>query len=137
MKQGSVTISVILPVLNEQDHLEGTVQKIVQQLESLEISYEIVIVDDGSSDNTWRIIKRIRSSNPHIGVIRFTRNFGKEAAMFAGLSYSNGQAAIIMDADLQHPPEILLWDFLKLNFFSRDCFCGLAMKGLLSHLGVM
>ena len=94
--------------MNEQDHLEGTtVQKIVQQLESLEISYEIVIVDGGSSDNTRRIIERIQSSNPHIGVIRFTGNFGKEAAMFAGLSYSNGQAAIIMDADLQHPPEIL------------------------------
>jgi len=107
MNKDTVTISVILPVLNEQEVLEKAVQKISAQLESLGISYEIVIVDDGSTDSTWDIIEKIQSSNRHVGALRFTRNFGKEAAMAAGLSHATGKAAVIMDADLQHPPELL------------------------------
>ena len=100
-------VSLILPVLNEGRHLEQTFADIIAVLESNAIDFEIVAVDDGSTDETGEILDRIRSYCPQVVVLTFSRNFGKEAALEAGLNRARGSACIVMDADLQHPPELI------------------------------
>ena len=69
--------------------------------------FEIVVIDDGSTDNTWAVIREVSTRDPRIVGLRLSRNFGKESAMAAGLTSCRGQAVIVMDADLQHPPELI------------------------------
>jgi glycosyltransferase involved in cell wall biosynthesis len=73
----------------------------------LKISHEIILVDDGSRDDTWAVISSWHNADPRVRGLRLSRNFGKEAALSAGLWHSRGAAAVLMDADLQHPPEII------------------------------
>lgn len=101
------TLSVILPCHNEQDIVDQAVAAIVDNLRPITNKYEIILVDDGSWDRTYEIIKRLANSNENLQGIRFTRNFGKEAAIQAGLRKARGEAVIVMDADLQHPPELI------------------------------
>ena len=68
---------------------------------------EMIVVDDGSSDNTWQALEKLAEQMPELKALRFSRNFGKEAAICAGLAYSSGQACIVIDSDLQHPPEVI------------------------------
>ncbi len=101
------TISIVLPVYNEGEHLERSFDCIHETVEPLDAQFEYVLVDDGSNDETWPTCLRMARRNPRISAIRFSRNFGKEAAIFAGLETASGDAVVVMDADLQHPPELI------------------------------
>lgn len=101
-------LSVIIPAYNEEKMLRKTVNTVSNVLESEGIPYELIFVNDGSSDQTWNEIEKACEANPHIVGIHFSRNFGKESAMFAGLANASGDCCAVMDCDLQHPPDILV-----------------------------
>lgn len=101
-------LSVVLPAYNEEKMLTKAAKTISGILEDAAISYELVFVNDGSKDNTWREIEKAAAENPHIAGIHFSRNFGKESAIFAGLANASGDCCAVMDCDLQHPPETLV-----------------------------
>lgn len=100
-------LSVIIPAYNEQENIEKTAQTIYGILEKENIPCEIIFVDDGSRDDTWKIIDRLTEENDSIRGLKFSRNFGKEGALFAGLGACTGDCAVFIDCDLQHPPEII------------------------------
>jgi polyisoprenyl-phosphate glycosyltransferase len=101
-------ISIVIPVLNEAGNLDALIGRVAGVLGGLPERWEIVFVDDGSTDQTLAKLREINRRDPRITAISFSRNFGKELAIAAGLTYVRGDAAIIMDADLQHPPEVAL-----------------------------
>lgn len=101
-------LSIIVPCYNEEDVLHLFYDELMKVIITIENEYEIIFVDDGSKDNTLKILKELRNQNGNIKVISFSRNFGKEAAIYAGLSNSTGELVILMDADLQHPPKTIL-----------------------------
>ena len=101
-------LSVVLPAYNEEKMIEKAGSVIGQILEEQKIPYEIVFVDDGSKDGTWSEIERIARKDPHIAGVHFSRNFGKESAMLAGLANTKGDCCVVMDCDLQHPPETVV-----------------------------
>lgn len=101
-------LSVVLPAFNEENMLGKAASVISGILENAAIPYELVLVNDGSRDNTWSEIEKAAKQNPHIVGIHFSRNFGKESALFAGLANARGECCAVMDCDLQHPPEVLV-----------------------------
>ncbi len=101
-------LSVILPAYNEEKMIHKAAKTIGRILTEAGISYEIVFVDDGSKDATWQQIEEAALKDPHVAGIHFSRNFGKESAMFAGLANAKGDCCAVMDCDLQHPPETLV-----------------------------
>ena len=98
-------LSIVIPAFNEEKRLYFNINEIVRYVKKYD--YEMIIVDDGSRDNTWDVITKLHEENNNIRGIRFSRNFGKEYALCAGVADVNGDAAIIMDSDLQHPPEYI------------------------------
>lgn len=100
-------LSVVIPAFNEGDGIENTFEVIKTVLINAGINYEIVFVDDGSKDNTWDKITKISCDNSNVVGVRFSRNFGKESAILAGLTESKGDCCVVIDSDLQHPPEII------------------------------
>lgn len=102
-----VELSVVCSVYNEEAGLDAFYQSLHQTLKQLETSYEIIFVNDGSKDGSLRILREKASADPHVRVLNFSRNFGHEAAMIAGIDYSRGEAIICMDSDLQHPTELI------------------------------
>lgn len=102
------TLSVILPSYNEEKMIPKTAETITALFRRENISYQLVFVDDGSKDGTWREIERVASKDEHITGIHFSRNFGKESAIFAGLASAKGDCCAVMDCDLQHPPQTLV-----------------------------
>lgn len=104
MAEESVDVSVVIPVYNEEDSIEDLYNEVKRVLTNLEISYEIVFVDDGSSDQTLTILKRIHEGDPRVKIIRFRRNFGQSPAISAGFDYAEGDVIITMDADMQNDP---------------------------------
>lgn len=100
-------LSVIIPAYNEQENIEKTAQTIYGILKREDIPCEIIFVDDGSRDDTWKIIDRLTEENDSIRGLKFSRNFGKEGALFAGLKACTGDCAVFIDCDLQHPPELI------------------------------
>lgn len=103
----SSLLSVVIPVYQEGSHIKSSIKVIEKVLIDNNILYEFVLVDDGSLDNTWSELRSLTDGNDRITVIRLSRNFGKESALCAGLKYANGDMVLIMDGDLQHPPEII------------------------------
>lgn len=101
-------ISVVIPACNEEDNILKTVSALRQIFDKERILYQLIFVDDGSSDSTWDMILEVSKQNTDITGIHLSRNFGKEAAIFAGLAYARGDCTAVMDCDLQHPPETLL-----------------------------
>lgn len=101
-------LSVILPSYNEEKMLSKAAHRISRVLTQADIPYELIFVNDGSRDATWREIERAAEEDPHIVGIHFSRNFGKESAIFAGLANAEGDCCAVMDCDLQHPPETLV-----------------------------
>lgn len=101
------TITVIIAAYNESIQIYKSINVIHAILRSKEIKHNFVIIDDGSVDDTWSHIKNAISEFADITAIRFSRNFGKEAAIYAGLESASGDACILIDADLQHPPELI------------------------------
>ena len=100
-------LSVIIPVLNEAENIGPLLSRLVPILMRCVASYEIVFVDDGSSDRTIAAIADANALDPSVCAISLSRNFGKEVAIAAGLDHASGAASVILDADLQHPPEII------------------------------
>ena len=101
-------ITVIIPAYNEEDSLPICFDRLTKILDKLpDYDFEILVVDDGSSDKTLAIVKAQRERDPRFNYLTFSRNFGKEIAMLAGLDYARGDAVIFMDADLQDPPELI------------------------------
>lgn len=107
-------ISIVVPCYNEEEILKMFYEDLISVINKIEneYKYEIIVVNDGSKDNTLEILKKLREDNKNIKIISFSRNFGKEAAIYAGLSNSIGDLVILMDSDLQHPP-ITILEMLK------------------------
>lgn len=103
----SQKLSVVVPVLNEESVLPVFHRRLMAVLVSIQLPWEIVYVDDGSSDETWPLLKCLHTRDSGITLLRLSRNFGKEAAVTAGLRASAGDAVVIIDADLQDPPEVI------------------------------
>jgi len=101
------TISLIIPVYNEQENLLAAFKEIRKVIENSEYHFEIICVDDGSNDHSLKILQDIAKEDERIKIIAFSRNFGKSAAIHAGIDFSKGDALIVMDADLQHPPNLI------------------------------
>jgi len=97
--------SVVIPVFNEEESLELLHGRLSKALQNLCEDYEIIFVDDGSTDKSLEIMRKFRKTNPRVKVISFSRNFGHQVAITAGIDYASGSAVIVMDADLQDPPE--------------------------------
>lgn len=98
-------ISIIFPSYNEEQMIAKVVARIGQIMTPEDIDYEMVFVDDGSRDRTWACIEEQAKLDSHVVGVHFSRNFGKEAAMFAGLEKAKGDCCVVLDCDLQHPPE--------------------------------
>lgn len=100
-----MNISVVIPLLNEQDSLTELHDWIAKVMQSNHFSYEIIFIDDGSTDNSWEIISQLSSKNDDVKGIRFFKNFGKSQALHAGFEKAKGDVVITMDADLQDNPD--------------------------------
>lgn len=100
-------LSVVIPAYNEEKLIVNTLERVSNVLSDANIAHEIIFVDDGSQDGTWETIKALSEANENVVGVHFSRNFGKEAAMFAGLEKAKGDAVAVMDCDLQHPPKKL------------------------------
>ncbi|HSE42097.1 MAG TPA: glycosyltransferase family 2 protein, partial [Acidobacteriota bacterium] len=106
MKEGDLPeLSIVVPVYNEQENLEDLIAAINSAMENFKDDYEIVLVDDGSTDDSFEILKRLARNNPRMRVIRFGINYGQTAAISAGFNHSRGRILITMDADLQNDPQ--------------------------------
>jgi glycosyltransferase involved in cell wall biosynthesis len=100
-----MNISVVIPLLNEEDSLKELHNWIVSVMQSNSLSYEILFIDDGSTDKSWNVISELSEADPNVKGIRFMKNFGKSQALHAGFSKAEGNVVITMDADLQDNPE--------------------------------
>ena len=100
-------LSIVVPLYNEEPNIDYLFGRLESVLEQLSASYEIVCVNDGSRDNTFKCLVEHHHRNPAIKVVNFSRNFGKEVALTAGIDYTSGAAVIPIDADLQDPPELI------------------------------
>lgn len=98
-------ISLVIPAHNEEKNLSLLIDRIDQNLK--DVNWEAIIVDDGSQDGTWDKLFELHQKNANVKGLRFSRNFGHQNAIFAGLTYASGKAVIMLDGDLQHPPELL------------------------------
>lgn len=101
-------LSVVVPVYNEQEVIGETYRRLCQTFEGYEMKVEYIFINDGSKDNTYFSLKEIASKNSDVKVINFARNFGHQIAITAGMDYAKGDAVVIIDADLQDPPEVIL-----------------------------
>ena len=100
-------ISLIIPSYNEEDNIQNTVDKLTELLSKQSFDYELIFVNDGSKDKTYEMIEEASKKDSHVKGISFSRNFGKEAAIFAGLEVATGAACVVIDCDLQHPPKLI------------------------------
>ena len=100
-------LSIVLPSYNEEQNIANTAKVLSEFLEREQIEYELVFISDGSKDRTYEEIVKAREKSPRIKGAAFSRNFGKEAGIFAGLELTTGDAVIVMDCDLQHPPAVI------------------------------
>ena len=102
-----IKLSVVIPCFNEEASLPITLERVINAAKSSATHYEIILIDDGSTDGTWELIKLESRNNPHIRGMRLSRNFGHQIALSAGLQSALGERILIIDADLQDPPELL------------------------------
>jgi dolichol-phosphate mannosyltransferase len=100
-------ISIVAPLFNEEENVAYFVEEVTKVFGKLKYNYEIILVDDGSQDKSLKVVKKIAEKNTKIKYITFSRNFGHQAAVKAGLDHALGDAVISMDSDLQHPPELI------------------------------
>jgi len=103
----SLELSVVAPMYNEEGNVAAFVAAVEQAVQAIGVPFEIILVDDGSSDGTWTQILAQAKTSPRLRGARLARNFGHQAALLAGLSEARGQAVVSMDGDLQHPPELI------------------------------
>ncbi len=108
-----IEISVVVPVFNEEENLVPLFTAIEKVMQTLSVSWELILIDDGSTDNSWKNIVELSKLHTEVRGISFSRNFGHNNAMHAGMTHSKGKSVITMDADLQHPPELIKELFQK------------------------
>ena len=101
-------LSVVIPAYNEAENIHNTAQVVRRIMEEAQIPFEIIFVSDGSKDATFAKVAELAREDRRIRGLEFSRNFGKEAAMFAGLAHIKGGCAVVMDCDLQHPPQTIV-----------------------------
>src|SRR4051812_10440786 len=100
-------LSIVVPIFNEAANIEAFFARLEPVLDSLGTAVEIVCVDDGSRDHSWSLLAQRRERDPRLRIVRLSRNFGKDVALACALAHTRGRAVIPIDADLQHPPEII------------------------------
>lgn len=120
-------ISLVIPVFNEQEVMPESFRRTKAAMEDIGYPYEMIYVDDGSRDGTWEILSSIAVENPEVTALRFSRNFGHQLAVTAGMDAADGDAVIIMDADLQDPPEVIA-DMIKAWEQGADIAYGKRLK---------
>jgi len=108
MKQSAVKYSVIVPMYNEEEVIEHTYERLKLVMDSTNECYELIFVNDGSKDRTVELVSMICDFDPNVRLINFSRNFGHQIAISAGMDYAQGDAIVVIDADLQDPPEVIL-----------------------------
>lgn len=108
MKQVAVKYSVIVPMYNEEEVIEHTYERLKLVMDSADEPYELIFVNDGSKDRTVEMISMICDFDPNVRLVNFSRNFGHQIAISAGMDYAKGDAIVVIDADLQDPPEVIL-----------------------------
>jgi glycosyltransferase involved in cell wall biosynthesis len=104
----SVHLSIVVPVYNEEESVEKLVANIVHAGEQFDFEYELILIDDGSMDSTWKIIERLKKTTPQLRGIKFRRNYGQTSAMVAGFDHSSGEIIVTMDGDLQNDPSDIM-----------------------------
>lgn len=104
---GSQLLSIVVPMYNESRNVQPLFERLTPVLNRIGMRWEIICVDDGSSDDTVERLTQARQTEPRLKVVRLSRNFGKEVGVAAGFAYARGDAVVLMDADLQHPPELI------------------------------
>lgn len=112
MSQASPTVSIVAPAYNEEAGIAAFIEAVSSELRHIDGVHEIIVVDDGSSDNTWEALSQLidtfsADGSVRLRCLRLSRNFGKESALSAGIEKSEGRSVIIMDTDMQHPPELI------------------------------
>ena len=124
-------ISLIVPCYNEQEALPFFIEETQKVLSNMDLVYEIIFVDDGSKDKTLEIVKNLSKENPAVKYISFSRNFGKEAAMYAGFVNATGDYVAVMDADMQDPPSLLpqMMEILKTGEYDSVATRRVTRKG--------
>lgn len=100
----SVYLSIVVPLYNEEESIEKLLAGLLEVTEKFDFSYEIILVDDGSEDNTWTVIEQLKKTAPQLKAIKFRRNYGQTNAMVAGFDYASGEIIVTMDGDLQNDP---------------------------------
>ena len=108
MNSTAVTYSVIVPMYNEEEVIEHTYLRLSEVMKQTKAGFELIFVNDGSKDRTVQIIEKIKRNDSTVRLIDFSRNFGHQIAITAGMDYAQGQAIVVIDADLQDPPEVIL-----------------------------
>lgn len=106
-KTNKKLISLIVPCYNEEEALPLFYEETVKVLSTMDVDYELILVDDGSKDKTLQVMQDLSAKNEHVKYVSFSRNFGKESAMYAGFCNARGDYAAVMDADMQDPPSLL------------------------------
>lgn len=101
------TYSVVIPIFNEEENIPVLYKRLIDVFKGIEGNYEIIFVDDGSYDSSWHLLNKIYKNNSHVKIFKFSRNFGHQIAISAGIDAAQGDAVITMDGDLQDPPELI------------------------------
>lgn len=104
MSQQSEKISIVVPLYNERDNITDLIERATRTMQKLELPYELILVDDGSTDGSLEILAKLREEQPHIKVIELRRNFGQTAALAAGFDHAGGEIIVPLDGDLQNDP---------------------------------
>jgi polyisoprenyl-phosphate glycosyltransferase len=105
--KGSGMISIVVPVFNEEENLRELYRRIAGVMEYLGLSFELIFVDDGSTDRSFDVMLEISEKDKNVKIIQLSKNFGHQSAILAGVDHAQGKAVIMMDSDLQHPPELI------------------------------
>lgn len=127
MNNESITISIVVPIKNEEENIEPLIERVCIVLDKTSESYEIIYVDDGSTDRSFQILRDIQSQNPRLRIIKFDKNYGQTAAIDAGLRAAKGKYAITMDGDLQNDPRDIP-RLLQKAMEGFDMVCGYRKK---------
>ncbi|MFZ3145937.1 glycosyltransferase family 2 protein [Methanothrix sp.] len=117
-------ISIVIPLYNEEENIQELCRRLIDVLDSMRESYEVLFVDDGSTDGSYARLLEIKKNNENIKIVKFRRNFGQTAAIHAGFDYAQGEIIATLDADLQNDPQDIPDMAKKLNDLDLDVVCG-------------
>ena len=123
----SIYLSIVVPLFNEEESVAILLSNILEVSEKFDFPYEIIFVDDGSTDKTWEIIKQLKDSTPQLKCIKLRRNYGQTSAMVAGFDHAKGEITVTMDGDLQNDPNDIP-NFIKKIIEGYDIVCGWRKK---------